>query len=62
MTELAPWLVVLFAFGAVACVVFVGGQYLTGQLELHRRSGSSEGQTENRALSGGAQQYRRHLF
>jgi tight adherence protein C len=46
MTEVAPLLIVLMAFGAVAALVFVAGQYFASQLQLQRRAASSGRATE----------------
>jgi len=41
MPELTPLLVVVLAFGAVASVVFVAGQYFSAQVHLQRRAGGA---------------------
>src|SRR5262249_31188022 len=37
MAELEPWVIGLLAFGAVASLVFVLGQFFSSQMELERR-------------------------
>jgi len=41
MAELTPIFVILLAFGAVASVVFVTGQYFSARLHLQRRAGDT---------------------
>jgi tight adherence protein C len=52
MSYLTPWIVVLFAFCAVAAVAFVIGQFLTSHVHLQRRATSSvsQGSNDNTAL------------
>ena len=46
MTELTPLLIAFLAFGAVAALVFVAGQYFSAQMHLQRRAGGPAVGTE----------------
>jgi tight adherence protein C len=41
MAEVTPWLIALFAFGAVASIVFIAGQFFSTHLHLERRIATS---------------------
>ena len=49
MAELTPVFVVFLAFGAVALVVFVVGQYFSAQIQLQRRAGGATSATDHSA-------------
>jgi tight adherence protein C len=64
MVEFAPILIGLLAFGAVAGLVFVAGQYLNTQTRVQQRvvAGSRTGGTANRELSSSLDELVRGYF
>src|SRR6476659_3436908 len=53
MFEITPTLITLMAFAAVGGLVFVGGQYLTGEIRVQRRIAAPLSEQELMATSPG---------